>query len=159
MKKISIITATFNSEKTIKECIKSVISQDYPLIEYIVIDGGSTDGTINIVKEYNNRINILITEKDEGIYDALNKGINAATGDVIAFLNSDDVYKDEKIISTVVSYFNSSDIECVYGDLAYFSFNKPERIVRYWKAGDFNVKKFYWGWMPPHPAFCFAFSL
>lgn len=153
MKKITIITATFNSKRTIRECIKSVISQDYPFIEYIIVDGGSTDGTLDIIREYTSKINILIIEKDEGIYDALNKGIKVATGDVIAFLNSDDFYKNKKIISIVANHFNDSNTECVYGDLAYFSSKKYGKIVRYWKAGNFSVKKIFRGWIPPHPTF------
>ena len=162
--KISIITASFNSVKTIESCINSVLNQDYSHVEYIVIDAKSTDGTINIIRRYEEKVDVFIIEKDTGMYDALNKGISNATGDIIGFLHSDDFYKDRNVLSKVANVLKNSDIDACYGDLVYIK-EKPQvktnqkssqneyKFWRYWKSGAFNAKKFYWGWMPPHPTF------
>lgn len=152
MKTISIITVVLNSRNTIRDCIESVISQKYPLIEHIIIDGGSSDGTQEIITDYFDKITIFISKKDNGIYDALNEGITLARGEVIGVLHSDDVFCDENTLSRVMERFNSSEIEALYGDLIFVSEHNPNKTVRYWKAGKYDYRKFYHGWMPPHPA-------
>lgn len=151
--KISIITVCYNSEKTIEATIKSVAAQNFRNIEYIVIDGLSIDNTLDIVAKYSDITSEVISEKDGGIYHAMNKGIALATGDVIGFLNADDVYVDEQVLSRVAEVFQGTAIEACYGDLVYVSFDNPQKIVRTWRAGDFGKRKMYNGWMPPHPTF------
>ena len=151
--KVSIITTVLNSAHTIGDCILSVISQNFNNIEYIVIDGGSNDGTIDIIKKYEDKITRWISEKDNGIYDALNKGIRLATGDIIGFLHSDDLYYDNNVISDVVEVFTDSKVDSCYGDLVYVDRNNTDRLIRYWKAGTYKRSSFKYGWMPPHPTF------
>lgn len=151
--KISIITVCYNSAKTIEDTLRSVISQDYPNIEYIVIDGNSMDETISILKRYSGKINILISEKDNGIYDAMNKGITLATGDIVGLINADDVYANTKVISKIAKVFLDENVDACFGDLVYFSSKQPEKIVRYWRAGPFVSGRFAKGWSPPHPTF------
>ncbi|SMN01009.1 Colanic acid biosynthesis glycosyl transferase WcaE [uncultured Candidatus Thioglobus sp.] len=148
--KVSIITVVFNNQKTIKDAINSVLGQSYKNIEYIVIDGASSDGTIEIVKSYGNKISHFVSEPDNGIYDALNKGIALTTGDIIAFLHSDDMYANENVISDVVNLFNV-DTQGVYGDLIYIDRVDTNKVFRYWRSGNFSLKKLSKGWMPPHP--------
>ncbi len=131
----------------------SVLSQTYADIEYIIIDGGSTDNTVNIIKSYQNRLAVFISEPDKGIYDGLNKGINLATGDVIGFLHSDDLYENNTVIEKVAQAFIKHEIDSVYGDLTYVNKSDPTKVIRYWKSGDFTLKKLGCGWMPPHPTF------
>ena len=151
--KISIITVTFNGEKTIKDTIESVFSQDYNNVEHIIIDGKSTDGTIDIVKSYGDKISHFISEQDDGIYDAMNKGIRAATGDVIGVLNSDDFYPCNHIISDVVKKFNDHDTDSVYGDLVYVDTEQTDKVTRYWQSKHFSMAKIRKGWTLPHPTF------
>ena len=151
--KVSIITVCFNSAKTINDTIDSVINQSYSEIEHIVIDGGSTDGTQQIVNSYNNKISQFISERDNGIYDAMNKGIKLATGDIVGILNSDDVYFDTTIIEKVVQQFDSSNCDSVYGDLFYVKSDDLNKIVRYWKSSKYIFGSFRKGWHPPHPTF------
>ena len=151
--KISLITSVYNNQETIAEAIDSVLSQTYPDIEYIIIDGGSTDATVNIIKSYKNRLAAFISEPDQGIYDGLNKGIKLATGDVIGFLHSDDLYENNRVIEKVAQAFKDNDIDSVYGDLTYVNKNDPSKIIRYWKSGIFTRRKLAYGWMPPHPTF------
>ena len=148
--KVSIIVSVFNNKNTIATAINSIISQDYDDIECIVVDAGSIDGTIEIIKGFADRINTFISEPDKGIYDGLNKGILLATGDIIAFLHSDDVYENETVISDVVAIFND-DIQGVYGDLVYTNKADMRKVFRYWKSCDFSVSLLRIGWMPPHP--------
>lgn len=150
--KVSIITSVFNNEETIEETLNSVLSQDYDDIEYIVIDGASTDRTCEIVKKYLDYIDVFISEPDKGIYDGLNKGIKVATGDIISFLHSDDIFYDKTTITEVVSTFQHYNTDSVYGDLVYIDKKDPNKIVRYWKSGRFSKKKLKYGWMPPHPS-------
>ncbi len=152
MHKISIITVVLNSVKTIEDCILSVLNQTQ-MVEHILIDGASTDGTLNIINNYRNDTSILISEPDNGIYDAMNKGISLSSGDIIGILNADDFYANPNVLSNVLYYFNKLDIDCCYGDLDYVSPNNTNHIFRRWRSGGFNHKKFYWGWMPPHPTF------
>jgi glycosyltransferase involved in cell wall biosynthesis len=149
--KISLITVTRNAESTIQRCIESVISQDYANVEYIVIDGSSTDGTLDIINLYKNSIVHFVSEPDKGIYDAMNKGIKIATGDVVGILNADDCFRDENVLSEVAEAFTSNEIDALYGNLEYV---KPSGIVlRRWHSGKYNVNSFNMGWMPPHPTF------
>jgi glycosyltransferase involved in cell wall biosynthesis len=147
--KVSIITVTFNSEKYLEDTLVSIFSQSYPDIESIVIDGKSTDGTLSILQKYQNKIT-YISEPDTGIYDAMNKGIELATGDIIGILNSDDVLFDNEIINKVVHSF-SSDVDCVYGNVILV--NESNKIVRNYSSANFKLKDFEFGHMPPHPSF------
>ncbi len=151
--KISIITVSFNSAKTIKETIESILIQDYNNIEYIIIDGGSSDETIDIVKSYSEKISYFISEKDNGIYDAMNKGIKAATGDIVGILNSDDFYPNSFVLSNVAKSFKKYNCDAVYGDLVYVNKKDTTQIKRYWQAGNYNTSKIKNGWMLPHPTF------
>lgn len=150
---ISIITVCYNSLKTIEETICSVLEQDYPHIEYIIIDGGSTDGTQEIIARYRDRISIYVSERDDGIYDAMNKGIQRATGEIVGLLNGDDLYADKAVLSKVAAVFKSEAVQACYGDLIYFSDRDPNQVVRYWKSGEFKAGLFSRGWNPPHPTF------
>ena len=149
--KISIITAVKNNRKFIGDAIVSVLNQTYPQIEYIVIDGDSTDGTLNIIRKYDDYITKWISEPDEGIYYALNKGIDMATGDVIGFLHSDDVFADNRAVEEVAKRFLQYPVKIVYSDLEYVFKNNLNKVFRYWKAGGYKKVSFGFGWMPPHP--------
>jgi glycosyltransferase involved in cell wall biosynthesis len=149
---ISIITATYNSAATVEDTMRSIAHQDYPHIQHLIVDGASNDDTLQLVKNYPH-ISKIISEKDNGIYDAMNKGIKHATGDIVGILNSDDVYVNSRVISKVMHVFQNPRVDVVYGDLQYVSFEDVNRVTRTWKAGMFTKRKFYYGWMPPHPAF------
>ena len=151
--KISIITVSFNSQNTLRRTIESVLSQDYNNIEFILIDGASTDWTLDIISNYKDSIDFFVSESDKGIYDAMNKGILAATGDIIGILNSDDFYSDNSILNKVVSKFNECSCDAVYGDLMYVKYSDASKVFRYWKSGSFSLKKIRRGWMLPHPTF------
>jgi glycosyltransferase len=151
--KVSIITVCFNSAKTIEDTIKSVLSQKYKNIEYIIIDGLSTDNTLEIINKYKNEVDVIVSEKDEGLYDAINKGIDLASGEIIANLNSDDFYIDENVISDVVEKFKKEKTDLLYTDLYYVEEEKTNKVTRYWKSGAYKKGAFYKGWMPPHPTF------
>ena len=150
--KITIVTVTFNSAKTIRDTLESIKNQTYPNIEHIIVDGASSDNTLEIVRQYNH-VAKIISEPDNGIYDAMNKGLKIATGDIIGILNSDDFYLSPKTISEVVNVFKKQATDTVYGDLQYVDANKIDKIVRTWISGKFNKNNFYKGWMPPHPTF------
>jgi glycosyltransferase involved in cell wall biosynthesis len=132
--KVSIITVVYNGKNTIEDCIKSVASQTYPHIEHIVIDGGSTDGTVDIIRKYEDKIACWISEKDKGIYDAINKGIRCATGEVIGILHSDDFYADSYVIEGVVRQLKEKKTDSCYGDLVYVDRSYTSKIVRAWKV-------------------------
>jgi glycosyltransferase len=151
--KISIITATYNSEKTIKSCLQSVKSQDYENIEHIIIDGKSTDNTLSFLSKYaeSNPNVTYITEPDKGIYDALNKGLQLATGDVLGFLHSDDEFYDQSTITKIAAAFDQNNPDGVYGNLNYISSTDDTRVIRFWKSKPFQHKMLTEGWMPPHP--------
>lgn len=152
--KVSIITVSHNSAKTIEDTILSVINQNGNFqIEYIIIDGGSIDGTLEIINKYRDRISKIISEPDKGIYDAMNKGVRFATGDIVGILNSDDYYVNNTVVESVVNEFVAKDIDACYGDLVYVSRQDKNKIVRKWTAGEYNRKKLFYGWIPPHPTF------
>lgn len=151
--KVSIITISFNSEETIEDTIRSVVDQSYSDVEYIIVDGASKDGTMGIVKKYEDGISKTISEPDKGIYDAMNKGVKAATGDVIGILNSDDVYSNSEVLHKIVSKFDKEGSDAVYADLVYVDRQNTDEVKRYWKSGDYKEGIFKRGWMPPHPTF------
>lgn len=150
--KLSIITVSFNSVATIRHTIESFLQQDYPNKEHIIIDGASTDGTVAILAEYKDKVR-FISEPDNGIYDAMNKGVKLATGDVIGVIGSDDFYPDNTVLSQVSQAFEDKTIDAAYGDLHYVQAENIEKIVRNWKSGIYKRDKFLSGWMPPHTAF------
>lgn len=149
--KVSVITVSFNSVNTIENTINSVNSQKYTDLEYLVIDGASTDGTIEVLNEYSDSIDKLIVENDSGIYDAMNKGIEMAEGEIIGILNSDDIYTDDKVLGDIVDIFRSAKCDACYADLEYVDVNDTAKIIRRWRAGEYKEGEFYKGWMPPHP--------
>jgi len=149
--KISLITVCFNAETTIDSCIRSVLAQNYNDVQYIIIDGGSTDKTINIINNYKHFISHVISEPDKGIYDAMNKGIKLATGDVVGMLNADDFFADETVLEDVTCAFRKNNVDIVYADLDYI--NAAGKVIRKWRSGHFTANSFNFGWMPPHPTF------
>lgn len=149
MQKISIITVCYNSANTLEGCINSVLKQTYPSIEYIIIDGCSNDNTLEILKKYSNKLK-YISEPDKGIYDAMNKGISIATGEVIGILNSDDEYFDNCVLEKVMHEFQKTDYQIVYGNIIMYAYNNLLKPIRLWISG--KQKPFSWGWHPPHPA-------
>ena len=151
--KCTIITVSYNAADTIESTINSVLTQDYNNLEYIIIDGNSSDGTKQIIEKYSDRINKWISEKDNGIYDAMNKGIQLATGDIIGILNADDLYSNNQVITNIVNQFKNVDTDALYGDLKYVLKNDISKTIRYWKSGEYTDGKFLNGWMPPHPTF------
>ena len=151
--KISIITTTYNSVKTIEDTIKSVLNQVGVEIEYIIIDGGSTDGTLRIIEKFKNQISKIISEPDAGMYDAMNKGIKLATGDVVGILNSDDFYATNDAIKTVLEKFKKTNADCVWGDLIYVKDKDLDTPWRIWKSSPYQLGAFEKGWHPPHPTF------
>lgn len=155
--KISLITVTFNSDKTIHDTIQSVLSQSYSNIEYIIVDGLSHDNTVDIIKEYEPQFKgrmKWISEKDNGLYDAMNKGIRMATGDVIGVINSDDFYHRNDVIEKVaISFENNSDIKAVYGDVRFVNSTNLNKTIRYYSSKLFTPKLFRFGFMPAHPTF------
>ena len=155
--KISIITVCFNSAETIADTLKSIVNQTHEDIEQIVVDGGSNDSTLALVRDQALPGVIVISEPDKGIYDAMNKGIAVATGDVIGFINSDDFYPSPGVLAVVASAFESSGADCCYGDLCYVQQEDVSKIVRFWRSSPFASGKFSRGWCPPRnrvPATC-----
>jgi glycosyltransferase len=150
---VSVITACFNSQATIGEAIATLRKQSWPAIEHVVIDGGSKDDTVIIAKETLGEDDVLVSEPDWGIYDALNKGIRYANGDVVGFLHSDDLYAHKEVLSRIAERFQDPSVGAVYGDLEYVNAADPEKVIRHWKSGTFSSAKLKRGWMPPHPTF------
>lgn len=146
-----MITAVYNNCETIQQTLNSVLSQAYPTVEYIVIDGGSTDGTLKILDLHKSKLDVYISEPDGGIYDALNKGILHSTGDIVGFLHADDLFESSDILEKIANAFDIPGVEAVYGDLVYVRKNDTSKIIRYWKSCAFNEKLLHKGWMPPHP--------
>jgi len=159
--KISIITAVFNRKKTIIDTVKSIKYQEISPhnLEHIVIDGGSTDGTLEILRSSLDDNTVFISEPDNGIYDALNKGLQLATGDIIGILHSDDFFEDNFVLNDVLCIFIDPEIDIVYGDINYISNKDVNKLVRHWISGLYEKKKLRWGWMPPHPTFFFRRDL
>ncbi len=153
--KLSIITATYNSAAHIAPCINSVNEQTYPNLEHIIIDGASKDNTLEIIKAVSNRAIRIISEPDRGIYDALNKGIQRATGDVIGFLHADDTFAGPDTLAEIVKVFssqaNGNILSGVYGNLVFISQDNPQKIIRKWQSRPFRSSRINLGWMPPHP--------
>jgi glycosyltransferase involved in cell wall biosynthesis len=150
---ISIVTVSYNSKGTIIDTIRSVLSQTYPDIEYIVIDGSSSDGTIELIKSFGDKIQKFVSEPDKGIYDAINKGIRLSTGNIIGILNSDDFFYSDNVIQKVVDAFHRDNIDAVYGDVQFVDPVNTSKIVRYYSSKQFKPTKFKFGFMPAHPSF------
>ncbi len=152
MIKLSIITVTFNAANTVADCLDCVRNQSTE-VEHILIDGMSQDNTMAIVKRHGDHLTHIVSEADRGIYDAMNKGLQLAKGDVIGILNADDFYPDTNTLGKVKELFTDPDIDACYGDLLYVDNTNSDKIVRNWRSGSYTPEKFYWGWMPPHPTF------
>lgn len=151
--KISIITVVYNNEKTIKDAMQSVLGQTYKNIEYVIIDGKSNDNTVNLINGYKEKLGYFISENDNGLYDAMNKGINASTGDVIGILNSDDLYQDSAVIADVMEQFNNDPhLDILYGDLVYVKSDDTNKVVRNWKSKTYYKRFFENANVPPHPS-------
>lgn len=154
--KITIVTASYNSVKTLADTMESVLGQTYTDWEYIVVDGGSKDGTVDLIKQYEPRFGGKLkwtSEPDKGIYDAMNKGIRKSTGDVVGILNSDDYYTSTDVLSSVASVLSDNDLDAVYGDIHFIKEGEPDKIVRYYSSRHFNPFWLRFGFMPAHPSF------
>ena len=149
--RISIVTVVFNRAATVGEALRSVQAQSYENVEHVVVDGASDDGTLEVVEAHRIPSMRVLSEPDEGIYDALNKGMALAEGDVIGVMHSDDSYADTDVLSEVAACFRDEAVDAVYGDLEYVAADDPGRVVRYWSAGDYSLQRLRRGWMPPHP--------
>jgi len=150
---VSIITVVFNNVVYLRGAVESVLSQDYPFVEYIIIDGGSNDGTLDIIEEYRDKVSVFLSEPDDGIYDALNKGVNVAKGDVIAILHSDDIFCDEYVVSDMMKKMFDTKSEFCFSDMVIID-GLSNKVLRYYMASYFSRWMFRIGWMPPHPT-CF----
>lgn len=148
---ISVVTATWNCVSTIENCLDSVSEQTWPYREHVVIDGGSNDGTVQILEKYRQQIGVFVSEPDKGIYDALNKGIAHASGGVIGFLHADDLYADIDVLTKIARVFEDTSVCAVYGDLQYVRKDDTSQLVRHWASCPFELHMLRLGWMPPHP--------
>ena len=159
--KISIVTVAYNAEATIAEAVASVVGQrqDGFELEYIIVDGASTDGTLAALEPYRDGIAHIISEPDRGLYDAMNKGVAAATGDFIGILNADDAYAHTGVLAAVAARLEETGAEALYGDLDYVAADGSGRVVRRWRSGEMGPRSFLRGWMPPHPTFFLARSV
>ena len=151
MTTVSIITTCFNRNSTIGEVIESVLSQDYPAIEYIVVDGASSDGSVDIINQYKDKITTFISEKDNGMYEAINKGIRMAKGDLIGLLHSDDTFYDNHVVSRIVERFEQTGCDFIYGNGLFVDQDNTAKVVRDWIGGGYKKWKIRWGWHPLHP--------
>ena len=149
--KISVITVCFNSQATIERSIQSVVAQQWPAVEHIVIDGGSTDGTLAILERFRPHLAALVSEPDKGIYDAMNKGLARATGEVICFLNADDQYADANVLAEVAQQMRTHQLDALVADVGFFKAGDPTRMTRRYRSDRFSPQKLAWGWMPAHP--------
>ena len=150
--KITVITACHNSAETLAHSLGSVVAQTWPNVEHILVDGASTDGTREVAKRHGQHLSRIIAEPDHGIYDAMNKGVLAATGDLIGFLNADDRYPDPDVLARVVRTMDHERLDALYGDVAFFDESNPERLIRRYQSSHFRPERVAWGWMPAHPA-------
>lgn len=150
--KFSIVTVCFNSAKTIEDTLRSVAAQAWPEVEHILVDGGSTDGTLAIIERYRKSLAVVISEPDHGIYDAMNKGVRAATGDVVAFLNADDLYAHHNVLGGVAKLMRKEHLDALFGDIEFFRPQNPALAVRRYSSARFRPGRIAWGWMPAHPA-------
>jgi glycosyltransferase len=153
--KISLITPTYNSAATLRDTLNSVAAQDYQTLEYIIIDGASSDQTLDIINSYRDRLKItLLSEADNGLYDAMNKGISLASGEIIGILNSDDFYHDNRALKKIAAYFQDHpDSDACYSNLEFVNPTDLNKVVRFWRAGEYEEKKLNSGWIIPHPTF------
>ena len=151
--KVSVVTTVLNGGNTIECAIKSVLGQTHPDIEYIVVDGGSTDGTVDVIGRYGGRVAKFVSEPDRGIYDGMNKGLELASGEIIGILNADDLYASDGVIEAVARTMQEQDADICWGDLVHVDANDTDRVIRYWKSSAYKQRKFRRGWMPPHPTF------
>ena len=149
--KISIITVAFNAAQTIADTLESVAAQMHADVEHIVVDGASTDGTLAVIKHHGQRVSRLVSEPDHGIYDAMNKGLRLATGDVIGFLNADDVYADSSVLARVSANMEMEGLDALFGDAEFVSADRPDRPLRRYRSERFRPGRIAWGWMPAHP--------
>jgi glycosyltransferase involved in cell wall biosynthesis len=149
---ISVITVCYNSAPTIERALQSVANQDWPHIEHILIDGASTDGTMDVVERFRHGLTCVVSEPDDGIYDAMNKGLARATGEVICFLNADDQYASDDVLSLVADQMHAQQLDAVMGDVGFFHPTNPSRQVRRYRSDRFTPERLAWGWMPAHPA-------
>jgi glycosyltransferase len=149
--KVTIVTVSFNSARTIADTLRSVAGQAYGDIEHIVIDGGSRDATASIVRQHGQRVSRFVSEPDKGIYDAMNKGLAFATGEFIGYLNADDTYAGDSVVSRVAEAAARAPVDAIFGDLVYVDEKEGERVIRRWRAGAFSMGRLRRGWMPPHP--------
>ena len=152
-KKITVITPTFNSANTILANLASVKNQKYKNLEHIIIDNKSVDGTLNLIKKQNDKRIKIVSEQDNGIYDAINKGIKLAKGEIISILHSDDKYYNNHTLLNIINNFEDRNIDIIYGDLLYTKKNNLNKIIRYWKSTNYIEGMFFKGWSPPHPSF------
>jgi glycosyltransferase involved in cell wall biosynthesis len=150
---VSLITGTYNSSKFIGDCVTSIDNQTYDNIQHIIIDGNSKDNTVSIIESMPNRVSKIVSEKDDGIYDAMNKGLKLAEGEILGILNSDDFYNSNEVIESVVKAFEDPSVDCVYGDLVYVEQLNTDKVVRNWVTGPYQENAFVKGWHPAHPSF------
>ncbi len=150
--KISVNTVCYNSALTLERSLQSVVNQDWPSIEHIVIDGASSDGSLKILERFSSTISYIVSEPDKGIYDAMNKGLAQSTGDIVCFLNADDQYESDNVLSMVASKMHAENLDALFGDVSFFDVKNPSRVVRRYRSGHFRPSRLAWGWMPAHPA-------
>lgn len=151
--KVSIITAVWNRAHSVEGAIQSVLGQTYPNLEYVVVDGGSTDGTVEIIQKYRNRLGAFVSERDQGLFDAVNKGIRLATGEIIGMLHSDDTFGSPDTVAHIVRAMQRENADAAWGDLVYVDQNDSSKVVRFWRSSSFRPGLYRGGWMPPHVTF------
>lgn len=150
--KISVITVCYNSSSTLSRALQSVADQDWTNVEHIVVDGASIDGTLEIIERFRPRLAHVISEPDDGIYDAMNKGLDRASGDVVCFLNADDQYAHPQVLSKVATQMSELGLDALMGDVGFFHEQDPSRMIRHYRSDRFHPSRLAWGWMPAHPA-------
>lgn len=155
----TIITAVFNRRETIRHALESLGAQSHTHFKHVIVDGASTDGTLEVVRAHAGQHTSILSEPDRGIYDALNKGLTLASGDVVGVLHSDDVLAHAGVLASVADAFERDDVQAVYGDLQYVRENDTSSVIRHWRSGEFHHRNLRYGWMPPHPALFLRRSL